>query len=169
MHQQSGWTATPSRLIGASTSAIPIIFMPDALPYTTLPIYPGLEQAPNMLACIPGGLVQYVERKRVFLQVCCLSHLMVVVSVSASICLVNELWKNGWLDLDAIWGDEWGWLRHLWIRWVQILQGEWEHLGDLPMSLDGIFECIFKHKCISLMCEKFIIFPFSQYIIKIVI
>jgi len=26
------------------------------LPYTTLPIYPGLGQAPNMLACIPGGL-----------------------------------------------------------------------------------------------------------------
>ena len=24
----------------------------DALPYTTLPIYPGLGQAPNMLACI---------------------------------------------------------------------------------------------------------------------
>jgi len=30
--------------------------MPDALPGTTLSIYPGLEQAPNMLACIPGGL-----------------------------------------------------------------------------------------------------------------
>ena len=38
------------------TSAISTIFMQDALPYTTLPIYPGLE-APNMLACIPGGLV----------------------------------------------------------------------------------------------------------------
>jgi len=24
---------------------------------TTPPIYPGLGQAPNMLACIPGGLV----------------------------------------------------------------------------------------------------------------
>jgi len=39
------------------TSAIPTIFMPDTLPGTTLPIYPGLGQAPNMLACIPGGLV----------------------------------------------------------------------------------------------------------------
>jgi len=39
------------------TSAIPTISMPDALPDTTLPIYPGLGQAPNMLACIPGGLV----------------------------------------------------------------------------------------------------------------
>jgi len=37
--------------------AIPTIFMPDALPRTTLPIYPGLGQAPNMLACIPGSLV----------------------------------------------------------------------------------------------------------------
>ena len=42
MHQQSGWTATPSRLIGAPTSAIPTIFTQDALPYTTFPIYPGL-------------------------------------------------------------------------------------------------------------------------------
>jgi len=31
----------------------PTIFMSDALPGTTLPIYPGLGQAPNMLACIP--------------------------------------------------------------------------------------------------------------------
>jgi len=53
MHQQSGWTATPSRLIGAHISAIPTIFMPDALPGTTLPIYPGLGQVPNMLTCIP--------------------------------------------------------------------------------------------------------------------
>jgi len=33
-------------------SAIPTIFMLDALPGTTLPIYPGLGQAPNMLACM---------------------------------------------------------------------------------------------------------------------
>ena len=50
-------TATRSRLIGAPTSAIPTIFMPDTLPSTTLPIYPGLGQAPNMLACIHSGLV----------------------------------------------------------------------------------------------------------------
>jgi len=59
MHQQSGWTATPSRLISAPTSAIPTIFTQDALPYTTLPIYPGLGQALNMLACIPSGLVAH--------------------------------------------------------------------------------------------------------------
>ena len=54
MHQQSGWTVTPSRLIGAPTSTIPTIFMPDALPDITLIIYSGLGQPPNMLACIPG-------------------------------------------------------------------------------------------------------------------
>jgi len=47
----------PTRLIAAPTSTIPTIFMPDALPDTTLPIYPGLGQAPNMLACIPSGLI----------------------------------------------------------------------------------------------------------------
>jgi len=35
----------------------PTIFMPDALRATTLPLYPGLEQAPDMLAWIPSGLV----------------------------------------------------------------------------------------------------------------
>jgi len=55
--QQSGWTATPSRLIGAPMSAIPTIFTLDALPDTTLSIYPGLAQAPNMLACLSGSLV----------------------------------------------------------------------------------------------------------------
>jgi len=44
------------------TSAIPTIFMQDALPYITLPIYPGLGQAPNMLACVPSGLV-WVEKR----------------------------------------------------------------------------------------------------------
>ena len=34
----------------------PTIFMSDALPGTTIPIYPGLGQAPSMLACIPSGL-----------------------------------------------------------------------------------------------------------------
>ena len=46
------------------TSNIPPIFTPDALPAATLPIYPGLGQAPNMLACIPNGLVvQYVRNQ----------------------------------------------------------------------------------------------------------
>jgi len=47
--------ATPSGLI--STHIPHPIFTPDALPAATLPIYPGLGQALNMLACIPSGLV----------------------------------------------------------------------------------------------------------------
>jgi len=63
-HQQSGWTVIPSRLIGAPICAIPTIFTLDALPGRTLPIYPGLGQAQNMLAsmaCIPGGLTNINE------------------------------------------------------------------------------------------------------------
>jgi len=52
----------PSRLNGAPITAIPIIFTPDALPGTTLPINPGLGQAPNMLACIPSGLTNDREK-----------------------------------------------------------------------------------------------------------
>jgi len=35
--------------------------MPYAFPAITLPIYPGLGQASNMLDGIPGGLVAYLE------------------------------------------------------------------------------------------------------------
>ena len=35
----------------------PPSFMPDSLPAATLSIYPGMGQAPNMLDCIPGGLI----------------------------------------------------------------------------------------------------------------
>jgi len=48
--------ASPSGLISNPPPTSPI-FMPDALPAATLPFYLGLGQAPNMLACIPSGLV----------------------------------------------------------------------------------------------------------------
>jgi len=65
MHQQSAWTATSSRLIGAPTSTIPTIFTLDALPGTTLPIYSGLGQAPNMLPCIHGDfVVHYITNNK---------------------------------------------------------------------------------------------------------
>ena len=48
--------ATPSGLISNPPPSSPI-FMPDALPAATLPIYPGFGQASDMLACIPSGLV----------------------------------------------------------------------------------------------------------------
>jgi len=51
--------ATPTGLISNPPPTSPI-FMPDALPAATLPLYPGLEQAPNMLACIPSGIVNHV-------------------------------------------------------------------------------------------------------------
>jgi len=39
------------------TSVIPPIFTSDALPLAMVPHYPGFGQAPNMLACIPSGVV----------------------------------------------------------------------------------------------------------------
>jgi len=37
--------------------------MPNALPTTTLPLYPGLRQAPNMLACISSGVVNWITSR----------------------------------------------------------------------------------------------------------
>jgi len=50
---------TPSGLISDPPPSSPPFFTPDALPGITLPIFSGLGQAPNMLACIPSGLVQW--------------------------------------------------------------------------------------------------------------
>jgi len=61
--------------------------------------------------------VQSIERKRVLVQVCCLAHLSVGRSFCPSVCPVGELWKNGSLDLDAVWGSEWGRSRDGFIRW----------------------------------------------------
>jgi len=54
---------TPSRLISDSPPSFPI-FTPDTLLATTLPICSDLEQAQNMLACIPSGLVIHPCKKR---------------------------------------------------------------------------------------------------------
>jgi len=48
--------ATPTRLVSDPPPS-PHIFMRDALPAATLPIYPGSGQASDMLACMPSGLV----------------------------------------------------------------------------------------------------------------
>jgi len=52
---------TPTIWLGATPSGLnsdpppsPPIFTPDALHAAAFPLYPGLGQAPNMLACIPG-------------------------------------------------------------------------------------------------------------------
>jgi len=49
--------ATPSRLISDPPPSPPLFFTPDVLPAATIPIYPGLRQAPNMLDCTPSGFV----------------------------------------------------------------------------------------------------------------
>ena len=43
------------------TSVIPI-FMPDAHPAATLPLYPGTGQAPNMLACMTSGVIKWWKK-----------------------------------------------------------------------------------------------------------
>jgi len=43
-------------------------------------------------------------------------HLSPRPSVGLSVCLESVLWQNGWVDLDAIWGGERGWLRDVYIR-----------------------------------------------------
>ena len=56
--------ATPSRLISDPPPSSPIFFFtPAALPAATLPLYPGLVQAANMLACIPSGVVKGFTRR----------------------------------------------------------------------------------------------------------
>ena len=50
--------ATPSGLISYPPRSSPI-FMRYALRAATLPIYPGLGQTPNMLACILSGLSKH--------------------------------------------------------------------------------------------------------------
>jgi len=55
MHQQSGWML-PNLDHRYPHCHHPPNFTPDALPAATLPIYPGLGQAPNVLDCIPGAI-----------------------------------------------------------------------------------------------------------------
>jgi len=58
--------ATPSGIISNPSPSSPI-FTPNVLPAATLPLYPGLGEAPNMLDCIPSGVVRIVrERKPVY-------------------------------------------------------------------------------------------------------
>jgi len=47
----------PSGLISDSPPSSLPIFTLDVLPAATLPIYPGREQTPNMLACTTSGII----------------------------------------------------------------------------------------------------------------
>jgi len=57
---------TLSALISSPPPSSPH-FTPDALPAATLPLYPGLRQAPNMLACIPSGMVYSNSNSKVLI------------------------------------------------------------------------------------------------------
>jgi len=56
--------------------------------------------------------MQSTERKRVLVQTRPQSHLSLCLSVFLSVdrwvCPEGTRWQNGWLDLDAVWGGEWG-------------------------------------------------------------
>jgi len=54
----------PIQTIDAPTSSYPN-FILNALPTATLPIYPGLGQAPNMLDCIPGDLTVFEHNYKI--------------------------------------------------------------------------------------------------------
>jgi len=55
--------------------------------------------------------ISTIERKRMLEQSCRLAHLSVYLYVRVSVCMyvcpVDELCKNGWFDLDALWSGEW--------------------------------------------------------------
>jgi len=74
--------------------------------------------------------IQSIERKRMLEQACRLSHLLVSRSVGLS---DRWIWKNGWLDLEAIWGGKWGRSKDDVLDGVEITQGEgailWVNLG----------------------------------------
>ena len=103
MHQQSGWTTTPSWLIGAPTSAIPTIFTPDALPGATLPIYPCIGQAPGMLACITSGLFVYpmaFQFKQLKCTMC--MHVCMFVCMQLLVKDLEEMFNRQSLEIHAL-------------------------------------------------------------------
>jgi len=46
------------------------IFTPDALPAATLPLCSDMGQVPNMLACIPSGVVAYPSMSLIMVTIC---------------------------------------------------------------------------------------------------
>jgi len=59
-HWPSGWAPLHPEYSVAHLHHPPI-FMPDSLPAWTLSLYPGLGQAPNMLVCIPSGVINHMQ------------------------------------------------------------------------------------------------------------
>jgi len=69
-------------------TSIPTIFTQDALPYTTLPIYTGLGQAPNMLACIPS-IHESVSKK----QHICINYICMWENTTLQSALIGMFWS----------------------------------------------------------------------------
>jgi len=87
----------------------------------------------------------------------------VVWSVGLSLCVERVLWQNGSLDPDAVYGDEWGRLRHSCIRWIHVPQGKGEVWGLFShIGLKGVF---LKNRNVFNWCVR--IFPYGQYIVGI--
>ena len=64
-------------------------------------------------------------------------------SASLSVCPEGELWKNGLLDLDAVWGGEWDRSMDGCIRWgPRVPIGERVVLGFFAHWFELHFECI---------------------------
>jgi len=86
VHQQSRWTMDyhPSRLIGAPISAILTIFMSDALPGTTLPVYPGLGQL----------LIHKQEKHNNYTTVTCFFPDDSRLSISSSLFFIHLFWRE---------------------------------------------------------------------------
>jgi len=97
---------------------IPTIFTPHALPAATLPIYPGLGQATNMLACISSGSI-------------CIPHGLVATTANKQNWYLLLVWccKQLWLichtdyfvvsGFSTFW-QHLGWARHqtFWSGWI---------------------------------------------------
>jgi len=73
-------------------------------------------------------MINIFKRKQMLVQACRLS-------IDRTVCPVGEWWKNGWLDLDAVWGGEWGWSRDGCIRWrLPSSKGQfWGVLWGIPL------------------------------------
>ena len=69
----------------------PRIFTLHAVPATTLPVYAGLGQAPDMLACIPSDMVLVTHQRSIAERGGCFQwHLF----ISLSVCLFVSQHSN---------------------------------------------------------------------------
>ena len=59
--QHQHWHQDQLHCVSQTHITVILHFMPDALPVTILPLYPGLGQAPSMLAGIPNGVVDQLH------------------------------------------------------------------------------------------------------------